>query len=856
MQHAPLWVDILVDCPTVQAVFTYQIPLEFAVAPGDVVQVPFGVQQLGGIVLQRREILPPDIAPDQIRPVLGVIAPGFLAPDYLTLLQRVATDYCTPLITVVRAALPPGLLGKSQRRIQLWRDRLPPGAETFCSAPAQAVLALLDQQPEGDYSMRYLKQKVRQADKGVRDLMARDWVRSYLEPPRYSQPQKRQAITLLQATGPAGDLTKRQQEILTILQRQGGQMWLMEFLSLCRTTTDTLKKLETKGYVVIQDQEVLRLEQGEGQQRDAPKVLTAAQQSVLGAIASSAGFQVFLLHGVTGSGKTEVYLQAIAPRLAAGQSALVLVPEIGLTPQLTDRFRARFGDRVYVYHSDLSEGERYDTWRTMLDSGPHVLIGTRSAVFAPLRNLGMIILDEEHDASFKQEQPSPTYHARTVAQWRAELAQCALILGSATPALETWQAAHHPPAQYLTLPQRIHDRPLPPVEIVDMRVELKRGNRSIFSDRLHHALTAMQTNGQQGILFIPRRGHSTFVSCRSCGEVLHCPHCDVSLSYHHTHDQATPRLICHYCNHHQAQPPHCPACSSPYLKQFGSGTQRVITELARQFPQLRLLRFDSDTTRTKGAHRALLTRFAQGHADVLVGTQMLTKGLDVAQVTVVGIVAADGLLHLPQYRATERAFQVLTQVAGRAGRGEEPGRVILQTYSPDHAVVQAVKAYDYSAFMAATLQERHQHYYPPYCRLVLVRVSGLDQEVVRSTAELVAMKVRSLCAEWARSLCAEETQSLCAEETQSLCAEETQSLCAEWARSLCAEWDQSSDLPPSIQILGPAPAPIMRIKRRFRWHLVVKLPPHVPSLPDFSPLYALCPSTVILSLNIDPLYFD
>ncbi len=819
-----LWVDILVDCPTVQAVFTYQVPSGLAVAPGDVVQVPFGVQQLGGIALRMRTTPPPDIAPDKLRPVLGVIAPGFLAPDYLTLLQRVATDYCTPLITVVRTALPPGLLGKSQRRIQLWRDRLPPGAATFCSGPAQAVLALLEQQTDGDYSMRYLKRKVRQAEAGVRDLMARDWVRSYLEPPRYSQPQKRQAITLLQATGPVGDLTKRQQEILTILQRQGGQMWLMEFLPLCHTTTATLKKLEAKGYVVIQDQEVLRLEQGEGQQRDVAKGLTPAQQAVLNTLAAQDGFGVFLLHGVTGSGKTEVYLQAIAPRLAAGQSALVLVPEIGLTPQLTDRFRARFGDRVCVYHSGLSDGERYDTWRTMLDGAPHVLIGTRSAVFAPLRNLGIIVLDEEHDASFKQEQPSPTYHARTVARWRAELTHCPLLLGSATPALETWQAAHHPPAHYLALPQRIRDRPLPPVEVVDMRVELKRGNRSIFSDRLQRALQEMQANGQQGILFIPRRGHSTFVSCRSCGEVLHCPHCDVSLSYHHTHDQATPYLICHYCNHHQAQPPHCPACTSPYLKQFGSGTQRVMTELARQFPALRLLRFDSDTTRTKGAHRALLTQFAQGHADLLVGTQMLTKGLDVAQVTVVGIVAADGLLHTPQYRATERAFQVLTQVAGRAGRGEEPGRVILQTYSPEHPVVQAVKAYDYPAFIQATLQERQQHYYPPYCRLVLLRLSGVDQGVVKSTAELVAVKLRSLC--------------------------------AEWAQSLCAEWAQSSEFPPSIQILGPAPAPIMRIKRRFRWHLVVKLPPQTPSLPDFSPLYALCPPTVSLFLNIDPLQLD
>ena len=418
--------------------------------------------------------------------------------------------------------------------------------------------------------------------------------------------------------------------------------------------------------MIIQPRQVLRIGEETKVTPDRLKSLTLDQQKALAVIEPLMRRTEVLLHGVTGSGKTEIYLQAIAPRLQAGQSALILVPEIGLTPQLTDRFRRRFGKQVSVYHSALSDGERYDTWRQMLSGHPQIVIGARSAIFAPLSNLGLIILDEEHDSSFKQDHPAPCYHTRTVAQWRAELEDCPLILGSATPSLESWVRirgergeqgsrgaggdggdggdgenlkfeiqnlkSQDPESKiqnfYLSLPQRVHARPFSPIQIVDMRQELQGGNRSIFSRSLQRALEEMKASGNQGLLFIHRRGHSRFVSCRSCGHVMECPNCDVSLAYHQPYAEGEPTLRCHYCGYGRSHPPHCPDCSSPYLKHFGSGTQRVIHEIDKQLSDLRCIRFDSDTTRTKGAHRALLTRFAQGEADLLIGTQMLTKGLD------------------------------------------------------------------------------------------------------------------------------------------------------------------------------------------------------------------------------------
>lgn len=802
------WIEALVDCPGAQGLFTYRVPADLSVRPGDILSVPFGSHQVGAIAIASVTQLPTDLDLAQLRDVEEVISSGFFPPTYWILLSRVAQYYHTPLIQAIRVALPPGLLGRSQRRIRLSKP-VPP--ESTLSPPAQQLLALL-QANQGDYTWKFLQNRVKQSQRGLRELLQRGWVESYLKPHGGTQPKLQAAVTLLAIS--STDLSPRQREVLEVLKHRGGDLWLQDLLQICKTSSSTLKTLAQKGCVAIEFRQVLRLEDSPIPQADRPQTLTPAQAEAVQGITALSGFAQVLLHGVTGSGKTEVYLQAIAPVLARSQSVLVLVPEIGLTPQLTDRFRARFGARVCVYHSALSDGERYDTWRQLLSGTPQVVIGTRSAVFVPLPHLGLIVLDEEHDSGFKQDQPSPCYHARTVAHWRAELENCPLVCGSATPSLESWVAVRQStavPSVYLSLPERIQARPMPPVEVVDMRQELRQGNRSIFSRLLAQALQQLQAQAQQGLLFIHRRGHSTFVSCRNCGHVMECPHCDVSLTYHHTHAIAQPLLRCHYCNYSRTQPRACPSCGSPYLKHFGSGTQRVVQELAQQFPDLRLIRFDSDTTRTKGAHRALLDRFAQGEADLLVGTQMLTKGIDLPQVKLVGVIAADGLLNLPDYRASERAFQTLTQVAGRSGRGEEPGRVIIQTYVPEHPVIQAVERHEGEPFIAAELQQRAALHYPPYGQLILLRLSSLDLELVQTTAQSLAQFLQEL-----------------------------------------------QQVGPSWQLLGPAPANILRVANRYRWQILLKLPANLTgqmsalTLP-IAELRSRCPASVRLSVDVDPL---
>ncbi|MEL7242237.1 MAG: primosomal protein N' [Cyanobacteria bacterium J06573_2] len=840
------WIEVLVDCPRVTGLFTYRLPEQLEVKPGDILSVPFGTQTVGGIAIRKLTKPPQDIPIEKIKNIEDVVSAGFFPDFYWELLNRVAKYYYTPLIQVIRVALPPGLLGKSQRRIRLISHQNSSSSLSKSFSPAaRKIIDLLQSQQEGNYSFVYLQRQVRGAYRAVRELRRLGLIETYLEAPRLTKPKLQKAVILI-GNNFAADLTTRQTEILEVLRRRGGEMWLTELLQVCSAGSSTIKTIENKGYVAVEEKEVLRTELAEnadetftGQQA---KNLTPAQQTALETINNINGYASILLHGVTGSGKTEVYLQAIAPLLEAGKSALVLVPEIGLTPQLTDRFRARFGTKVSVYHSALSDGERYDTWRQMLAGEPQVVIGTRSAIFAPLPNLGLIVLDEEHDSSFKQDSPIPTYHARKVATWRAELQNCPLVLGSATPSLESWIAARgqgegemgrerdgvekqnitpnsslltpnsfppsptpplSPSSYYLSLPERVNSRPLPPVEIVDMREELQQGNRSIFSRSLQEGLQELAETGQQGILFIHRRGHSTFVSCRSCGYVMECPYCDVSLSYHQTEAGAAQVLRCHYCNYSTPHPKNCPDCCSTYLKFFGSGTQKVAQELRKQFPDLRFIRFDSDTTRNKGAHRTLLTRFAKGEANLLIGTQMLTKGLDLPQVTLVGVVSADGLLHLSDYRASERAFQTLTQVAGRAGRGEDPGRVIIQTYTTEHPVIEAVQQHDYQTFIQDELEQREALNYPPYGRLILLRLSSLDDVQVENTATEIAEKL--------------EQQS-------------------------------------QIDVLGPAPANVLRVANRYRWQILLKFAPEeLPQLPDWEEIRQLCPDSVSLTIDIDPL---
>ncbi|MEX2103888.1 MAG: primosomal protein N', partial [Bacilli bacterium] len=421
---------------------------------------------------------------------------------------------------------------------------------------------------------------------------------------------------------------------------------------------------------------------GKYTKRTLPLTLTQDQQNVLNEILipiRDRQYQSFLLHGVTGSGKTEIYLQAIAESLAEEKEAIVLVPEISLTPQMVERFKGRFGDLVAVLHSRLSQGERYDEWRKIHRGEVKVVIGARSAILAPLRNIGLIIIDEEHESSYKQEE-SPKYHARDVALFRAKSHQAVVILGTATPSIESFALAKANRHHYLSLPGRVMGREMPTVEIVDMREELKQGNRSMFSRSLHEKITSRLANKEQIVLFLNRRGFSTFVMCRTCGQVMDCPHCAISLTYH----QYNHTLRCHYCGYQEQSPSQCPTCDGTQIRFFGTGTQKVEQELSKHFPEARVIRMDVDTTTQKGSHERLLSSFGRRETDILLGSQMIAKGLDFPFVTLVGVIAADTILNLPDFRAGERTFQLLTQVSGRAGRHQLSGEVVIQTYTPEH----------------------------------------------------------------------------------------------------------------------------------------------------------------------------
>jgi primosomal protein N' (replication factor Y) (superfamily II helicase) len=808
-------VEVLVDCPGIEALYTYNIPERLRIQVGDILNVPLGGQIVGGIAIRLLDQLPEHLSIGKVRDIDDVIASGLFKSNYWQWLEQIADYYYTPLIQVIKVALPPGLLTRSQRRIR--SIDLAINSEITLSSTAKKILKLLDAQSDKNHSWQHIQKQIPQAKKGLRELLNYQLVESYLESGK-TQKAKLQKAVVLTSDAAATDLTDRQRSIVEALKQNDGELWQTELLKITGTSSSSLSRVVEKGYIAIIEKEKLRTEQEFGIfQQEPAKILTSDQAVALTAINSVAGFTQILLHGVTGSGKTEVYLQAIAQILAQDKSVLVLVPEIGLTPQLTDRFRSRFGAKVSVYHSALSDGERYDTWRQMLNQTSQIIIGTRSAIFSPLPNLGLIILDEEHDSSFKQDQPAPTYQTRDIAKWRAELESCPLILGSATPALETWVSVGdhpitpthpHTRSLHLSLPNRVQSRPLPPVEVVDMRKELQEGNRSIFSRPLAQALHQMQANKQQGILFIHRRGYSTFVSCRACGYVCECPNCDVSMAYHQPGTAEQAILRCHYCNHCQPQPRKCPECESAYFKFFGSGTQRIVEELNQQFPKLTCLRFDSDTTSTKGAHRQILTAFVRGEADLLIGTQMLTKGLDLPQVTLVGVIAADGLLHLSDYRATERTFQTLTQVAGRCGRGDETGKVIIQTYNPDHPVLAAVTKHDYQAFIAAELPERQMLNYPPYGKLILLRFSSLEADAVEQTVTEIGLALNNAA------------------------------------------------IVGNYEVLGPAPATVMRVNNRYRWQIMLKyLANGSVILPDWEVLRSSCSNVVKMTIDVDPQNF-
>ncbi|HZK25809.1 MAG TPA: primosomal protein N' [Oscillospiraceae bacterium] len=575
---------------------------------------------------------------------------------------------------------------------------------------------------------------------------------------------KKTKTAVLLAAGQAAKATgKKQQLALQLLSRQGALA--LTQLADAGVGAATVRSLEKKGWLEIKEQIVRRDPLADtAVEAQTALSLTNAQREALAYINQSEELKPVLLFGVTGSGKTEVYLRAIAQRLSAGLASIVLVPEIALTPQMTERFVSRFGDRVAVLHSRLGIGERYDEWCRIARGEALVIIGARSAVFAPVKKLGLIILDEEHETTYKQEE-SPRYHARELALWRAQWHGAKVILGSATPSLESYHAAEGGNYQLLRLPERIAQRPLPPVEVVDMREELKDGHKSIFSRPLITALQETVAAGKQIILFLNRRGYATFVLCRECGHVMRCPACNVALKYH----AAATTLRCHYCDHHEPYPNTCPVCSGRYIRHFGTGTQKVEAELLKQFPDYRVLRLDADTTTHKGDHQKILTAFKQQKADVLVGTQMIAKGLDFPNVTLVGVITADTAINLPDFRAGERTFQLLTQVAGRAGRGAAGGKVVVQTYTPEHYAIVAAKTHDYESFYAEESQARAALGYPPYGFLLRLLVSGQQEGAVVDSCSFLV--------------------------------------------STFAE---------DIELLGPSPCPIEKVRNRFRWQLVVR----------------------------------
>jgi primosomal protein N' (replication factor Y) len=576
---------------------------------------------------------------------------------------------------------------------------------------------------------------------------------------------------------------RRQADAYHALARSGGTVELAHLTGQAGFSRGVIRGLEEKGLAVVEDREVERdpfatIPTGE----DRAHTPTDGQSDVIRTLVSAfdAGpKEPFLLHGVTGSGKTLVYIELLEHVLAQGRGAIVLVPEISLTPQTVARFRARFGDQVAVLHSALSEGERYDAWRQLRSGRRRIAVGARSALFAPVAELGVIVVDEEHDGSYKQSE-APRYQARDMAVIRSAQEGALCVLGSATPALESWHNVERGKFRLLSLPDRVGGGTLPPVRLIDLREERKqskekKGARSeaglVLTAPLIEAMRDRLRRGEQTILLLNRRGYSSFVQCRECGDVEICPACSISLTYH----RGKSRLVCHHCRHEQPAPERCPRCGSTDLSFRGLGTEQVERVVAETFPEARLARMDVDTTSGKWSHHEILGRVERGEVDILLGTQMIAKGLDFPNVTLVGVVNADVGMHLPDFRATERTFQLLSQVAGRAGRGELGGDVLIQTALPEHYAIQAALTHDYVAFATRELKERRHPAYPPMVRLVNVVVSSPNAEDAARNAEAATG----------------------------------------WLRSHLL-----SGAP--VDVIGPSPSPIERLHGRWRWHFLLR----------------------------------
>ena len=703
---------VILDIPTqaLDAPYTYLVPDEtsgadsYDIVVGCAVIVPFGPRQAVGFVVGIEEVapdnLPAGLNPSKLKAIVRAVSPPYFDEEGAACAQWLSERYIAPLSSCVRLFTPPGGVARMVRAKEgYWR----------------------------------------------------------LEEPTVGEVDDRWVVpgSSFAAFEPRKNAVK-QTSIVEALK--AGELRVAELTAELGSVSAALKTLESKGVVAIERRRRMRgMDAMQGFTPSAKPALTPGQAEALAAITGAckrAAGEVVLVDGVTGSGKTEVYLQAIETALQAGRSACVLVPEISLTPQTVARFRGRFGDTVAVMHSRMSAGERYDQWDFIRSGVARVVVGARSALFTPLTNLGLIIIDEEHEGSYKQDS-APRYHARDVAVWMAARAGAVVVLGSATPAIETLHAcATNESWHQVVLPERANGKPMPEITVIDMAREFSSGSRSMFARPLVRALEEELVAGHKAVLMLNQRGFAKFVLCRECGFVPECPSCSTSLTYH----ERGGFLICHHCGYRIPVPPVCPECASPYLKKFGAGTQRVEAELRALLDSLPgvgssvpIIRMDADTTSGKGAHQRLLEEFAAADAAVLLGTQMIAKGLDFDEVTLVGVVNADTQLRLPDYRAAERTFSLVEQVAGRAGRADLPGRVMVQTYEASAAPIRAAATYDRALFLRDELPKRKLLKYPPYVRIANVLIWGVGESAVQEVAgqlyEALLARVRDYAGE-------------------------------------------------------------------------------------------------------------
>ncbi len=787
------YAEIAVNSPGAQRrTFCYAVPLDIKV--GHAVWAPFGPRVVQGIVFQLTEF--PSV--EETKEIVGLIDPRpILSPAQIELARWISEHYLTPLFDAAALMMPPGF----ERRMITFVHALIAASEmddSSLNAHQRTLLNLLRRKEKVAVAEVEKVLGRKEARAAIGQLVRRSLVTKTHELERVKVRPKMLAYIRLTV---GSDEAQQEAERLLGMRRALKQAKLLEYLMAesrpiplseakqhVGCTNAVVNALRRRGIVTVEQVQVYRdpLAHRRFPLLPAP-TLTSAQEAVwqqvraaMVRLARGANLEphVFLLHGVTGSGKTEVYLRALEQAISLGKRAVVLVPEIALTPQTIDRFASRFPGRVAVLHSKLSVGEQFDEWWRIKEGGFDVVIGSRGAIFAPQPDLGLIVIDEEHEWTYKQQEQSPRYHARDVAIKLAQLTGSVVILGSATPDVVNYFKSKAGDYRLLELPERIDKTEekeyayLPKVEIIDLREELKAGNRSIFSRSLAVCMEKALAAKEQVILFLNRRGTATFVQCRNCGYVLRCKRCDVALTYH----SAAEDLICHQCNSHMAVPKVCPKCGSKGIKFLGIGTQKVMEEAALAFPNATLLRWDRDVTRGKHSHEDILDRFLAHEADVLVGTQMIAKGLELPLVTLVGVVNADVSLYLPDFRASERTFQILSQVAGRAGRGILEGHVIMQSYNPNHYAIVAASKHDYSSFYEQEISLRRQYENPPFSRLARLIYNHSNNGICQKEAQRMHQRLK------------EERDS----------------------------WGMD------VSLLGPTPAFVQRVRGRYRWQIIIR----------------------------------